>query len=106
MFPVMYAAEEGNITEDLAKTFKTSVYGEITVVDDLFVAGIVVSGWCAYVYVCMHIYVYVHTCSMWKCVFAVHVLCLRACVCVGVGVGVGVWVWVCVCTFVGVGVHV
>ena len=83
MFPVMYAAEEGNITEDLAKTFKTSVYGEITVVDDLFVAGIVVSGWCACVYVCMHIYVYVHTRSIWKCVFAVHVP--RVCVWVGVG---------------------
>ena len=43
MFPVMYAAEEGNITEDLAKSFNTTVYGEIILVDDLFVAGIVAS---------------------------------------------------------------
>ena len=50
MFPVMYTAEEGNITEDLAKAFKTSVYGEITLIDDLFVAGIIVYGLCACVY--------------------------------------------------------
>ena len=54
MFPVMYKAEEGNITADSAKTFKASLYGEITVVNDLSMAGIVASGWCACVYVRTH----------------------------------------------------
>ena len=44
MFPVLYAAEEGNITEDLANEFKNTVYGEIDMIDNVFVGGIVASG--------------------------------------------------------------